>query len=100
MSSDTNSTAVLQYLEKNDTNTTNIYLTPFKNCPNATLEEDFEPYQMNLLDENQELFMYLMCSLLLIGIVHAYSEWRNESKNVIKSAILVDFILTLCSNDT
>ena len=93
MSSDTNSTAVLQYLEKNETNTTNIYLTPFKNCPNATLEEDFELYQKNVIDENQELFMYLMWSLLLIGIAHAYSEWRNESKNGIKSAILVDFIL-------
>ena len=92
MSSDTNSTAVLQDLEKNETNTTNIYLTPFKNCPNTTLEEDFEPYQMNVLDEKQELFMYLMWSLLLIGIAHAYSEWRNEVKNGIKTATLVDFI--------
>ena len=93
MSYDTNSTAVLQDLEKNETNTTNIYLTPFKNCPNATLEEDFEPYQKNVIDENQELFMYLIWSLLLIGIAHAYSEWRNESKNGIKSALVVDFIL-------
>ena len=93
MSSDTNSTAVLQDLEKNETNTTNIYLTPFKNCPNATFEEDFEPYQKNVIDENQELFMYLIWSLLLIGIAPAYSEWRNESKNGIKSALVVDFIL-------
>ena len=47
---------------------------------------------MNVLDEKQELFMYLMWSLLLIGIAHAYSEWRNEVKNGIKTATLVDFI--------
>ena len=83
----------LQHLEKNETNVTNAFLTPFKNCPNATLEEDFDPYQMNVVDENQELFMYLMWTLLVIGIAHVYFECRNDAKNGVKSTNLVDFIM-------
>ena len=85
MLSDANSTEVLQYLEKNETNTTNIYLTPFKNCPNTTLEEDFEPYQMNVVEGNLVLFMYLMWFLLVIGIV-------NESRKDVKSPNISEFL--------
>ena len=35
----------LQHIEKNETNITYAFLTPFQNCPNATKEHDFEVYQ-------------------------------------------------------
>ena len=95
-SSDAANSTWLQHLEKNDTNVTYAFLTPFKNCPNATLEEDFDPFQLNVVDANIELFTYLMWSLLVIGIAHVYFEWRNDAKNGVKSPTVGNFFSNKC----
>ena len=76
------------WLQQHEKNETNVFLTPLKNCDNVTLEQNFEPYQMNVVEGNLVLFMYLMWFLLVIGIV-------NESRKDVNPQIFLNSFQTL-----
>ena len=73
------------WLQQHEKNETNVFLTPFNNCDNVTLEQNFGPNQMNVVEGNLVLFMYLMWFLLVIGIV-------NESRKDVKSPNISEFL--------
>ena len=73
------------WLQQHEKNETNVFLKPFNNCDNVTLEQNFEPYQMNVVEGNLVLSMYLMWFLLVIGIV-------NESRKDVNSPNISEFL--------